>query len=109
MEGVARDVSFLSILAIVFGVAYIVTRLVLVLLDIHRKRKTPGYGKNKRKSSIKTMVVVGSGSLLFSCYILCQKKSYGEVNMYLSVGGLPFGWLPFCSSDFGIHHHSRYL
>ncbi|KAK2183319.1 hypothetical protein NP493_315g01026 [Ridgeia piscesae] len=62
MDGVdVFDILFLSILAIVFGVAYIITRLILVLLDIHRKRKTLSYGKNKRKSSIKTMIVVGSG------------------------------------------------
>jgi len=67
MDGVdVFDILFLSILAIVFGVAYIITRLILVLLDIHRKRKTLSYGKNKRKSSIKTMIVVGSGSQLSS-------------------------------------------
>ena len=66
MDGAGRDVYFLSILALVFGFAYITTRLVIVLRDIYRRRITPGYGKTQRKSSVKTMVVVGSGSLFLS-------------------------------------------
>ena len=50
------------LMVIVFLAGYVVTRLVLVLREIYANRKAISDSIARRKSQVKTLIIVGSGT-----------------------------------------------